>query len=274
MVKDTFSPDVAPDDSSPHVSVPDMQTKPVWCGKCKADVVPEKKGMCPRCQGFLRQNFVARKHPINVLRRDQLYMEAVEEYRPITLELRDACRYIANVKERLETVRDGTPEHQRLMAMWTELSTLLRTARAVTPAQAATSVDMTDAQLEARAVRLLDMVRSMRLPPMPVGADSRLPDVTGATDEGFVIELEPGDEGYDEETTTVVPAPELTCAPAVCEYCHQAVTRCAELKALGDERWDILHAHDPDVVRKKAEAYTAEMYESLRRQRHGDPNVR
>ena len=41
----------------------------VWCKRCKADVLPEGKGQCPRCGKFIRLNFMARKHPVNMLRR-------------------------------------------------------------------------------------------------------------------------------------------------------------------------------------------------------------
>ena len=66
---------------------------------------------------------------MNVLRRDQLHAENLAEYRPDTLHLRRACRWLANVTERLETVKDGTPEHQRLIAMYTELVAALEASR-------------------------------------------------------------------------------------------------------------------------------------------------
>ena len=59
----------------------------VWCRKCNANVKPEGKGTCPRCHTFLKLNFVARRHPINVLRRDQLYHEIVAEYATAQIEL-------------------------------------------------------------------------------------------------------------------------------------------------------------------------------------------
>src|SRR5262245_11398277 len=74
------------------VTVPDAQTRTEWCAKCKADVVPRGKGPCPRCGRVLKNSFLARKHPVNMLRREQLLAENIAEYKPGTLHLRRACR--------------------------------------------------------------------------------------------------------------------------------------------------------------------------------------
>ena len=129
-----------PTPKAPVIGEPDALPL-TFCRKCEVDVKPVGKGVCPRCRTFLRQNFIARKHPVNVLRRDQLHAENLAEYRPDTLHLRRACRWLANITERLENVKDGTPEHQRLVAMYTELVTTLEAARAAQPLREPTNYD-------------------------------------------------------------------------------------------------------------------------------------
>jgi hypothetical protein len=98
----------------------------VLCRHCKVMVRPTGKGLCPRCAKFVRLNFVARRHPINVARVDQLNAQLVAEYRPQTMVARTTCRHLAGTWERLEHNKPGSPEWQRLTAVSQAQSQSLR----------------------------------------------------------------------------------------------------------------------------------------------------
>ena len=55
-----------------------------WCPHCKADVKPKGRGSCPRCNKYLKGSFAARRHPVSLLRRDQILKRLVAEYRTET----------------------------------------------------------------------------------------------------------------------------------------------------------------------------------------------
>jgi hypothetical protein len=52
-------------------------------------VQPYGKGRCPRCHTFLKHNFIARKHPINQLRREQLLNKLIADYRLLLVRRRE-----------------------------------------------------------------------------------------------------------------------------------------------------------------------------------------
>jgi hypothetical protein len=225
-------PAVGVSDPAALAGEPNAQTRSVWCRRCEADVVPIGKGRCPRCQTFLRQNFVARRHPVNKLRRDQLHDEIVTEYQPQTLELRDACRFLANVKERLETTRDGTPEHQRLMTLWAELSIQLRAAK---PAVTAPSIEVDIEDLDAMEARIGQYIADIR---EQRARAQRLRDERATTPQ-------------PPATSPIVPSPiveeQVTpAAPPTCAFCGDVLTRCAEIRA-ADLRWLGEHQQREDV---------------------------
>src|SRR4051812_44317442 len=89
-----------------------------YCLHCKEVVAPVGRGQCPTCGRALPGSALRTKAAVDKKRLQQLYHEAVTEYGPTTLEARDACHFLARVKERLDHTRLGTPEHQRLMQMW------------------------------------------------------------------------------------------------------------------------------------------------------------
>jgi hypothetical protein len=110
-------PDPEPSEASgPANGEPD--TLPLtYCRVCQVEVRPVGKGRCPRCGTFLRLNFVARKGPVNVLRRDALLAELVAEYQPRTVGTRSTCEQYAATLERLETSKPGSTEWQRLITI-------------------------------------------------------------------------------------------------------------------------------------------------------------
>ncbi len=106
---------------------------PTWCKKCQADVLPEGKGKCPRCGIFLRHNFVARRHPINVLRRDALLAELVAEFTPVTILERSNCAHLAATLEQLDSMKPGSTEWQRLVTVAQTLGAALHNERSREP---------------------------------------------------------------------------------------------------------------------------------------------
>jgi hypothetical protein len=102
---------------------------PTWCRHCAAMVKPEGKGVCPRCGRFLRQNFLARKHPVNRLRRQQLHEQLIAEYTPHTMLQRWQCEMFAGVLEQVENTRPGSSEYKRLCELSQSLGVPLEEAR-------------------------------------------------------------------------------------------------------------------------------------------------
>jgi hypothetical protein len=222
------------------------------CSNCEIDVRPKGKGMCPKCGRMLKGAFLARKTPRNVLRRDQLHAEIVAEYKPDTWYLRRACRWLANIDERLETVKDGTPEHTRLIGRWTELTSTLEASRS----RQAPSINLEDLdpdEVVAHAERVLEMARLAR-------DAQRTSDAYLA--QAPPLGVSPRPEPNDAPAESLIPQPE-----PLCPYCHQSITRCAEIKTTRLDAWQALHHNDPSEIERRGKLATAEMYESLRR--HG-----
>jgi hypothetical protein len=214
-----------------------------WCKKCAANVQPEGKGRCPRCRTFLKLNFVARRHPVNVLRRDALFAEIVTEYRPSTLELRDACRYLANIKERLETTKDGTPEHQRLMTMWSELSVRLRASERASEAIGDDLIDATDDQIIEKLLALLH--------PLLDAQDERRRSEASITQAGLSVQP-------SAEPTGEAPVPTSEPAPLLdCRYCGRA--------CVGSDHaaYEALHYDDPEQIKRRDDLATRTMMQQI-----------
>ncbi len=262
--------------------VPDS-LPPQWCGKCKADVIPRGKSLCPRCGRMLKQSFLARKHPVNILRRDALRKKLTDEYRPTTQRLQSMCEQYAGVLEQLEVLKAGSQEHKRLVELGQLLGDALEAAR---PAEAAdASVEnMTPEQLEAYALDLAQMARNMRLPPMSAPGADRWPPVPDGQPQERPESLE-GDSlappeinvpradqraGQSPEPALLEPRASLEPAPAPrCPFCHQAFAKCAEIREQRLDDWRVLHYDDPAEQQRRAELATKEMFESLRRERQG-----
>jgi hypothetical protein len=224
------------EDSKINAFIGEPDTLPVtFCRRCKVDVEPVGKGKCPRCGGFLRQHFVSRKHPVNVLRRDQLHAENIAEYQPDTLHLRWACRWLANVTERLESVRDGTPEHQRLVEMWRSLTTTLEEARTSTRSPRSTL----DAYATLSNAQLAALLRAH--------ADEAARAAAQEADGQRLIA-----EAAREQQPTIAPqesSPVLPPAASLdvqCAYCDQLASACVEIH--DEPRWLGEHATRSDVI--------------------------
>lgn len=233
-----------------------------WCPNCEADVKPKGKGLCPRCGRVLKGSFLGRKHPVNVLRRDQLLAENIAEYRPDTLHLRRACRWLANITERLESVKDGTPEHQRLVAMWTELTATLEASR--TTRQPANIDSLTHDQLIERTTTMLRHLLEMR------DNEQRWAEMSATYAHPDGADGSPSPVGDPAQHDVPVVSAAVTPAPEpVCPYCRRP--------CIGPTHsaYAVLHWDDPVEIERREKLATDEMFESLRRaNRGGDPYVR
>lgn len=119
-------PTTTDDERAAHLRGEPDALPEVLCRHCKVMVRPTGKGICPRCAKFVRLNFIARRHPVNVARVDQLNAMLLAEHRPTTLDGKTLCRHQAATWERLEHVKPGTPEWQRLTAVSQAQSQSLR----------------------------------------------------------------------------------------------------------------------------------------------------
>ena len=243
-----------------------------YCSKCATSVVPNAKGQCPTCGVFTQGNAAARKHIANIARRDQLHAENIAEYQPDTLHLRRACRWLANITERLENIKDGTPEHQRLVAMWTELTATLEASRQARAAHTTILEQLDPGAIVAKAERVLAMARlirdSGREPAPAPGPGSEAPGLESEALGGPRNEADAGG-GLSSlpESGPVLEAGADSEPLEPCPYCHQTGAHCSEIKATRLDAWRALHHNDPIEVERREKLATDEMFESLRR--HG-----
>jgi len=260
-MSDPAKPEGPSRDQAHLVGLPD--TLPItWCPNCKADVQPKGKGSCPRCGRLLRGAFLARRRPVNILRRDVLLQKLVADYQPTTTRLQAACEHLAGVLEQLEDMKPGTQEHKRLVELAQAIGdTLEQSQKPAPPPPVLTSAS--EDELIARLTRTLGCLIRARefdeLPFHPLGVDGG-----------------PGPDDADpaaqaSRVSPVNPDP-------VCKFCQQSSARCVELKATRLDTWRLLHRNDPAEQKRRADERAdesmKEMFESMRRANGGDPWVR
>ena len=124
------------------------------CAKCGHDVVPVD-GRCPVHRVFLAGNTVAIKHPVREQRRRALLAEVVAEFPPSGIDARTTAEQLAGVLERLETLKPGSIEWQRLLAAKVTLRSELAATRTVEDVDAARLAAMSFDEVldEAEAIR-------------------------------------------------------------------------------------------------------------------------
>ncbi len=219
-------------------------SKQAFCTGCKGMVPTHGRGQCVVCGRATLGSRLGATRPINPQRVDRLYEEALAEYNPATLELKDACRYLAEVKERLDSVRRGAPEHQRLMAMWTDLSTQLRQARGTTPRASDASYDaLSDEQLVERLEETALAARASLTLKQQHASIAPAPEHTA-------------------EAAAIAPAPE-PAPPALCEHCRKPETACKEMQAERLEIWRAIHSMHPEEVERRNQEATATMFRTM-----------
>jgi len=145
-------------------SVPDEF--PDICRRCGTKA-PSVDGRCPNpnCRSLRKGTQLAAKHgPVNKTRRDQLRARFIQDYRPLSTIDEIRCRELADVSERLEVLKKGSPEYQRLVTTMASLDEALRASLA-TQKQAATPVsELSQEQLVSRLESLLASARGHAAP--------------------------------------------------------------------------------------------------------------
>ena len=200
------------------------------------------KGTRPRCGVFLRLNFVARRHPINRLRRDQLLDQFVRDYQPDTQRLRSMCEQDASVVERAETMKAGSPEYKRLVELSERPHHWKNRAPIVSHSCPRVPCTLSDEEM---LEKLLDMARQL--------LETRdAQHIASAVAGPVQTEVEPTPE------STSVPAPEP------CPYCHRACVWPTHFA------YDVLHWDDPTEIKNATTAPRPRLYESVRRARRGE----
>ena len=179
-----------------------------FCKRCNVDVKPEGKGLCPRCHKMLRHNFLARKHPVNKLRREQLLDKLVADYRPHTTLLKSTCEMLAGVLEQLEVLKPGSADHQRLVTLSQTLGENLEAHRASRPASSDT-LDIDNAS----DAKLIETTTEILRQLLELGDAPRVRSNTSSA-AGPVVQAER--DSTEPPTPTLAPAPK---PDAICEYC-------------------------------------------------------
>jgi len=205
--------------------------------------------MCPRCGRMLKGSFTARKHPVNLLRRDALLNKLVAEYEPRTTMQRATCEHLAGVLEQLESLKPGSTEHQRLVQLSQQLGEALEASRSTQAHVSNADYDaLTDDQLIERTSAILCRLLEMRdeqqkgeaYVAAAVAEHAGLPGEASVTSAGEAV------------VPTLAPAPE-----PVCQYCHR--------KCVGPDHvaYDVLHYNDPQEIKKRDEFATRTMMRQL-----------
>jgi hypothetical protein len=218
---------------------------PTWCKKCKADVLPIGKGRCPRCQTFLQQNFSARKHPINVLRKRQILAQLIADYQPSTTILRANCENLAGVLEQLEVMKAGSQEHKRLTDESEQLGATLEASRSTALAASTDLATLTTDQLIERTTemlrRLLDHRDDETRAAEPIAAHAReVPIAPVETAEALSDDIETW-EPWRQNLGHKIGA-------IACKYCHRRPCVGRDHFAFG-----VLHWSDPAEIKRRNE---------------------
>jgi hypothetical protein len=217
-----------------------------WCPNCKADVLPKDKGRCPRCARMLKGSFLARRHPVNLLRRDALLAKLVADYQPNTTMQHATCQHLAGTLEQLEVIKPGSQEWQRLTQMAQQLAEALEETRASRKYTTTSLEDLSPNDVVARAERVLQMARLVR------DATRERDSLTSTTDPASMTSVNATAPSTFIQQATLAPEPR-------CPYGCGTLAECAELKETRPDVWATFHGRDPEVIQKKNDEATAVM---------------
>jgi hypothetical protein len=223
-----------------------------WCPNCAADVKPKGKGTCPRCGRVLKGSFIARRHPVNILRRDQILKKLVAEYRPTSTRVQAMCEHYASVLEQLESLKAGTDPHRRLVEQSLTLGRELEASRSSRPPVVDPDYDsLNDDELVSRLEDALSTARRDR--------DAKLAASIPALPQRVQSEPEP-----------IAPPPTPEPQPtAQCQWCRMPAEACASLKERNLTAWQYFHRDSPDEQARLDQEHAVEFKESIARWRSG-----
>jgi hypothetical protein len=212
---------------------------------------------------MLKQSFLARRHPVNVLRRDALLADLLAQFPPTNILERSTCEHLAGTLEQLEVMKPGSPDWQRLVQTAQTLSGSLEESRSARVAGTPPDdyENATDDQIIERLEALLTYAHETRdlrhHVERAVAAEKAQPVLQA---EGVTKPTSAND--VPTASSAVVPAPEPTCP-----YGCGTLTRCAEIKETNYAAWEVLHGNDPKEVKKRDEHATKVMIHQV-----GKPN--
>jgi hypothetical protein len=190
------------------------------------------------------------------LRKDDtspLVQKLLDDYKPQTTFLVETCEQLARSLVESRTLPAGSPEWQRVWNTAQDLTKILDASRVQIVAATDADLDtLTDDQLIERTTAIL---RSLLESRDEQRKGEALIAAAAAKHAGLPVQTAAGPAG-EAVASTVAPAP-------ACEYCHQTLTRCAEIKATRIEAWEALHYLDPAEVKKRDEHATAVMKKQL-----------
>ena len=100
------------------------------CKRCGNTQPPLDNGHCPNCHSLRAGHTRNRKTPdVDRYRVEQLAAKIKSDFKPATQSLITTCEQLATVTERLEKVKPGSVEHQRLFQMWQNLTDRLESTK-------------------------------------------------------------------------------------------------------------------------------------------------
>jgi len=246
-----------------------------WCPNCKADVQPKGKGYCPRCARMLKGSFLARKHPVNMMRRDALLKRLTDDYRPNTTLLQSHCETLAGIIEQLEVLKPGSPEHQRLVQQSQALGAALEEAQSARSTDTHGTDRVPTSALQLARDLLQRVARGETLSEREQGrldvlrdamrGDVQLPDLIDVPADKS---LDTGVGGASRDAPRPTPAPRATPAPepveALCPYCKRPIVVCNKQRLDRPDVWAIACSMHPDVREAERKRQTDIMYATFR----------
>jgi hypothetical protein len=146
----------------PHGSID--REFPDRCKNCGTTDPADDGGRCPnpKCKALRKgAQLAARGGPVNVAKRDQLRARFKQDYRPSTTLDEVRCQELADLTERLSTIKKGSSEYARVVATMASLDVALRESRAMQQQQQPSSIaDLSHEALIARLETLLAAARA------------------------------------------------------------------------------------------------------------------
>jgi hypothetical protein len=237
--------------SEPASDTPNLR----WCSKCESLVIPVSRdpNRCPTCKTFVVGNRSRSGDSPDLKLRARILAALLREYEPRTEPEQAQCRALANVIVKMEHVRVGGNEYGRLVSMLKDLKATLDDARASRQQPAEALPAMSPEQM-------LDVVDHLR-------------DQIIATLEHDIAQAKQLEADRRAEAEAAIakaqdppaPSPPASSTEPTCPYCKEPVEHCRSMRETRLDNWRALHRDDPHEIKRRDEAATKEMYESLRR---------